>query len=203
MAVARRPRKFTNSTGVSTRSPAVAQRATAAGCEQELNLLPLIVSQQLCRSHQKPPLLPAIVVIGPTRMAFDPVREAHDIVRTSRLGTQCSRGLVFLRSFRSTSMRRAVRWVQKSPSRTDTTVQQGCKTFGNSVLQAISDKSLNASSKELLLHLPSLFYVRFSHDRCDVVGDNRLAKAREQRASFGRRCRNCFFDVHCGAPHRT
>ena len=30
----------------------VAQRATAAGCEQELSLLPLIVSQQLCRSHQ-------------------------------------------------------------------------------------------------------------------------------------------------------
>ena len=73
--------------------------------------------------------------------------------------------------------------------------------LGSGVLQAVSDESLDTSSYEFALHLLCLTDVSFTHDGCDVVGDNRLAKAREQ--GYRSVCHRCdyFFDVHFGAPH--
>jgi hypothetical protein len=91
--------------------------------------------------------------------------------------------------------------MKEPPGGTNATGQYGSNMLGGSVLQAVGDESLDASSQEFLLHLPGMFDVGFMHDRCDVVSDDRVAKAREQPdRSVCHRC-DCFFDVQCGAPH--
>jgi hypothetical protein len=55
--------------------------------------------------------------------------------------------------------------------------------LGGGIFEAIRDKSLDASSQELVPHLSSVLDIGFAHDRREVAGDKRLAKATGQSCS--------------------